>query len=269
MPCALSAAMASVVLTDAVEAQTRGDAPIAPAATIGPVTEAPTLSVLGIAAVPDGSGSPLAQRNDLWLGATQPIGRIGRVRLSALGSGNWRFREAVGNDAQSQGIVTVRARARIGEQRVWSAVSYGYAGGSGNPAGGPLSSAPGVLAGGGVDTRGADTTVSRRIDIGQVGRAEAGVMSRVRGVEFSVGMSLERATRVTTQTIVVDEPAALPLSPTAGDRVLSSRSVRTMQRRDLATGNRVGDTAQRAYDVGRHLDLGQRERDGPALPHGP
>lgn len=236
MPCALSAAIASVVLSDPIDAQARGEAPIAPAATIGPVTDAPTLSVLGLAAIPDGSGNALTQRNDLWLGATQPIGRLGRFHFAALGSGNWRFHETASNDAQSQGILTLRARARVGEQRIWSAVSYGYAGGNGNPAAAMIGGLPGSQAGGGIDGRGADTTVSRRIDIGQVGRAEAGVMSNYAGVEFSLGMSLERATRMTTQTIVVDEPSTLPLHPGGGSRVLSSRSLRTMQRRDLATG---------------------------------
>lgn len=237
MPCALSAAIATVALAESADAQARGEAPIAPAATIGPVTDAPTLSLLGMASVPDGSGGPFAQRNDLWFGATQPVGRLGGVHFSALGSGNWRFREVAGTDAQSQGIVTLRARTRVGEQRIWSAVSYGYAGSSGNPGAGLLGNLSGAQAGGGVDTRGSDTTVSRRVDVGQVGRAEAGMVSNYAGIEFAFGMSVERATRFTTQTITVDEPRLVRSAPAAGaDRVVSSRSVRTMQRRDLATG---------------------------------
>ncbi|WP_396200465.1 hypothetical protein, partial [Gemmatimonas sp.] len=123
VPCAL----ASLVLVPSLAAQVRGDAPIAPAATIGPVTDASTLSVLGIAALPDGTGNALTQRNDVWLGATQPLGRIGRVRLAALGTGNWRVPQGVGTDGQLEGTLAVRARARVGAQRVWSAISYGHA----------------------------------------------------------------------------------------------------------------------------------------------
>ena len=96
VPCAL----ASLVLVPSLAAQVRGDAPIAPAATIGPVTDASTLSVLGIAALPDGTGNALTQRNDVWLGATQPLGRIGRVRLAALGTGNWRVPQGVGSSGR-------------------------------------------------------------------------------------------------------------------------------------------------------------------------
>ena len=116
-------------------------------------------------------------------------------------------------------------------------MSYGYAGSSGNPGAGLLGNLSGAQAGGGVDTRGSDTTVSRRVDVGQVGRAEAGMVSNYAGIEFAFGMSVERATRFTTQTITVDEPSLVRSAPAAGaDRVVSSRSVRTMQRRDLATG---------------------------------
>jgi hypothetical protein len=232
LPCAL----ASLSFAGALQGQVRGDAPIAPAATIGPVTDAATLSVLGMASLPDGSGGALNQRNDLWMGATQPIGHLGRFRFSALGSGNWKFRDGVAGDASAQGIVSMRARARFGQQRIWSAVSYGQASLDGS-AGAALLGTPTALAAGGYDTRGADTTVSRRIDVGRIGRAEAGMVTNVSGVEFAFGMSVERATRVTTQTITIDEPSVIASLPSsAPGRVVSSRTVRTLQRRDVATG---------------------------------
>lgn len=217
-------------------AQGSGDSPIAPAAAIGPVTDAATFSVLGIAALPDGNGGQLAQRNDLWLGATQPLGHLGRVRFSALGSGNWYVRDGVGSNAGGQGMLALRARARFGEHRVWSAVSYGHASLDGSPAAALIGRAPAALAAGGLDTRGADTSIARRVDVGRIGRAEAGMMTTYAGVELSVGMSMERATRVTTQTITVDEPNLIAALPTSAGRMVSSRTLRTLQRRDLATG---------------------------------
>ncbi|WP_353269239.1 hypothetical protein, partial [Gemmatimonas sp.] len=130
LPCALLSVGAS---TEQLRAQVRGDAPMAPASTIGPVTDASTFSVLGIASLPDGNGKSLAQRNDLWFGATQPMGRLGRVRLAALGSGNVHFTDGVTGTAQAQGVLSVRARARFGEQRLWSALSYGRSSVNGQP----------------------------------------------------------------------------------------------------------------------------------------
>ena len=221
-----------------LSAQVRGDAPIAPAATIGPVTEASTLSVLGMAALPDGTGNSLTQRNDLWLGATQPLGRIGRVRFATLGTGNWRVPDGVGNDGQIEGTIALRARARVGEQRIWSAISYGHASVNGvTPAAGMLGNAMPPLAVGGLDLRGTDTTVSRRVDVGAISRAEAGVMTNLSGMEFSFGFSVERATRTTTQTLTIDEPDAITMPAAGGStRLVSNRTTRSLQRRDIATG---------------------------------
>ncbi len=237
-------ALVGVTLARSLSAQVRGDAPIAPAATIGPVTDASTLSVLGMAALPDGTGNALSPRNDLWLGATQPIGRIGRVRFAALGTGNWQVPEGVGAAGHLEGTLALRARARVGEQRVWSAISYGHASvnganptanllGSGMP---PMAAIPPMTAGA-LDLRGADTTVSRRVDVGAVSRAEAGVMTNVSGMELSFGFSMERATRTTTQTLSINEPDAISM-PTGGGatRLVSNRTTRSLQRRDIATG---------------------------------
>lgn len=225
-------------MVSSLSAQVRGDAPIAPAATIGPVTDASTLSVLGMAALPDGTGNSLTQRNDLWLGATQPLGRIGRVRFATLGTGNWRVPDGVGNDGQIEGTLALRARARVGEQRVWSAISYGHASINGMaPTASILGNAMPPLAAGGLDLRGSDTTVSRRVDVGAISRAEAGVMTNVSGIELSFGFSVERATRTTTQTLTIDEPDAITMPAVGGStRLVSNRTTRSLQRRDIATG---------------------------------
>ena len=234
MPCAL----ASLSMVPSLSAQVRGDAPIAPAATIGPVTDASTVSVLGMAALPDGTGNALTQRNDVWLGATQPLGRIGRVRLAALATGNWRVPQGVGTDGQLEGTLAVRARARVGEQRVWSAISYGHASVHGaNPAASMLVGAMPPMPVGGLDLRATDTTVSRRVDVGAISRAEAGVMTNVSGMEFSFGFSVERATRTTTQTLTIDEPDAIMMPAVGGStRFVRNRTTRSRQRRDIATG---------------------------------
>jgi len=221
-------------------AQVRGDAPMAPAATIGPVTDAPTFSVLGIAALPNGQGNSLTPTNDVWMGATQPLGGLGRVRFAALGSGNVHFTDRVSGGGQAQGLLTVRARARFGEQRLWSAVSYGRSSINGQIAntgfGNPMltrfiaPSMPGEPSVG-------DTTITRRVDVGQLGRAEGGMVSTFAGVEFAIGMSFERATRVTTQTLTVDVPrVAVNVPNSAGQLSGSNSTLRTVQRRDLATG---------------------------------
>jgi hypothetical protein len=235
VPCALSAVAVSVVPAVRAHAQGRPETPITPSAAIGSITDAATVSVLGIAALPDGSGNALTRRNDVWLGATQPLGRLGRVRFAALGSGSWHMPDGVGSGSGGDGVLALRARARMGEHRVWSAISYGQSSLNGSAAAALVGQSPLALAAGGIDGRGSDTTVSRRIDVGRIGRAEAGVMTTYAGLELSFGMSMERATRVTTQTITVDEPNTGAL-PAAARRMVSSRSLRTLQRRDLATG---------------------------------
>lgn len=232
----LSSALAALTPFVDVDAQTRGDAPIAPAATIGPVTDGSTLSVLGLASS-DGANS-LTNRNELWFGATQRIAQLGRVNFAAVGSGNWRFRDGLGGDATQQGIIALRARARLGDQRIWSAVSYGQANLDGSSASGLLGVTPVSMAGGNTfDSPAADTTISRRIDVGRISRAEAGMVSNVSGVEFSFGLSMERASRVTTQTITVSEANAVSVMTNLGlVRRSTSRTQRTLQRRDVATG---------------------------------
>lgn len=236
LPCAL---LAVGTTAERLRAQVRGDAPMAPAATIGPVTDAPTLSVLGMASLPDGSGNALAQRNDVWLGATQSMGRLGGVRFAALASGNVQLANGVSGGAQSQGLLTLRARTRLGGSRVWSAVSYGHSQVNGPPAAGLLSEAarPGMrMMNALAEARFGDTTVTRRLDVGQLARAEAGMVTTYGGVEFAFGMSVERAARVTSQTMTVDVPRVPASVPSSAGQVLSSSTLRTVQRRDLAAG---------------------------------
>lgn len=210
---------------------------MAPAATIGPVTDAPTFSLLGIASLPDGSGNALAQHNDVWLGATQPVGRLGGVRLAALASGNVRLQDGVSRAPQAHGVLTLRGRTRLGENRLWTAVSYGYSSVNAVPSSGIFNeSLASPMAGTLTQTAFGDTTVTRRLDLGQLARAEAGIVSTYAGVEFAFGLSLERASRVTSQTMTVDVPRVAMNVPAAAGEVLSSSTLRTVQRRDLATG---------------------------------
>lgn len=146
-----------------------------------------------------------------------------------------RFREGVAGGGQAQGVLALRARARFGGNQVWSAVSYGYSSVDGHPTSqvlntglnaGPTGSTPLI----------SDTTISRRVDVGQIGRAEAGLMTNYAGVEFSVGMSMERATRVTTQTMTVDGLNVPASRANTVGAMANSSTLRTVQRRDLATG---------------------------------
>ncbi len=231
VPCAL---VSLALMAAPAAAQSGGNAPVAPSSVLGPATESPTLAVMGLAGLPDGSGNALSQRNALWMGATQPIGKLGRVRFSAIGTGNWLAKDAVGSSSAVEGTVSLRARSRFGGSQVWSAVSYGRADVNGDIAGRLLGNTPSVI--GGFDGARADTTVSRRIDVGTIGRAEGGVIRNVSGMELSFGFSVERATRVTTQTLRIDESnTSLPLLPMA-DRTTTTRTLRALQRRDIATG---------------------------------
>jgi hypothetical protein len=199
----------------------------------GPVVHAPTLSVLGMASVAQGN-APITQNSDLWMGATQPLGRLGRVSVAALGTGRWQVPSGAGVATAAQGQLALRARAQVGGSRVWSAVGYGMAHGNGATAPDLLGMGPAALSA--YELVGADTTISRRVDVGTLGRAEAGVLSRIRGVELALGFAVERATRVTTQTLTIDQADdAAPYLPPQPGRLVHSQTLRTLQRRDLAT----------------------------------
>ncbi len=230
---ALITGLASPFVSSAA-AQRAGEAPVAPASAIGAATTLPTLSVLGLASSVDG-GSPITQRSDVWLGATQPIGRFRNVRFSAIASGNVRTRDAVATNSASEGLLALRARARFNHAQVYTAASYGYVNATGDLTGHSLGLSP--AAGTGFDGVRVDTTVSRRVDVGSISRAEAGVLTRISGVEFAFGMSLERASRVTTQTVTFGEAGNAPTIPAQNvSRLLTTRITRSLQRRDIATG---------------------------------
>lgn len=232
--CALASLSASAITGTALHAQRSGDAPVAPASAIGPATSASTFSLLGLASSSDGGGSPLTPRSEIWMGATQPLGRLGKVRFSAIGNGDVRARDAVGGSSAIEGQLSLRARARFSGAQVWSAVGYGYANVNGSIGATALGLGPAMNTG--FDGARVDTTVSRRIDVGGISRAEAGMLTNMSGVEFSIGFAVERASRVTTQTLTIDETnLSVPLSMPAS-RAVITRTTRSLQRRDIATG---------------------------------
>lgn len=235
MPFAL-ASLAIIALRPAVtHAQRSGEAPIAPASAIGPATASPTLSVLGLASSSASGGAPLAQRGEVWLGATQPLGRFGNVRVSAIANADIQTGDGVSTNSSGEGMLALRARARFSGAQVWSALSYGYVRMDGNLSSRPIGIAPAF--GIGLDGVQVDTTISRHVDVGAIQRAEAGVMSNLSGVEFSFGLSVDRASRVTTQTLTIDEPGtSLPMAMSPDARVVTVRSTRSLQRREVATG---------------------------------
>lgn len=237
MPYAIATLSLVATSVSDVHAQRRGEAPVAPASAIGPATADATFSLLGLASANDGTNSTITPRNEYWFGATQPLGHVSNVRFSAIGSGNVRARDAVGTGNSAEGMLSLRARARFSGAQIWSAVGYGYA----NVKNGSLLGAgiPGLQPGfdTGFDGVRVDTTVAKRVDVGAISRAEGGVLTNISGVEFSLGFSVERATRVTTQTVTIDETnftGPLPVLPDA--RVYSTRTTRSFQRRDIATG---------------------------------
>jgi hypothetical protein len=94
----------------------------------------------------------------------------------------------------------------------------------------------GASAMGWINFESVDTTISRRIDLGALARAEAGVLTRAGGVEVAMGFAVERATRVTTQTLTIDAPDLGGFVTAGGpERVVRTQTLRTLQRRDLAT----------------------------------
>jgi hypothetical protein len=206
-------------------AQPLQEAPIVPSSTIGSVANSSTFSVLGVAALPE-AGASIGNRNVLWFAATQPIGRVAGVRFTALGSGYYRPSEAVGGRDATEGTVSLRALARIGGFRTWSAVSVGRAtaeGARSNSEG--LSPVPANLLLG----SSTDTTLIRREDMGKLSRAELGMLTTAGQVEFAFGVSLERATRVTTQRVALAENPIF-------DPKLVQQFTQATERRDIATG---------------------------------
>lgn len=166
------------------------------------------------------------------MGLTQSLGRIGSVKFTAIGKGYWQMRDGTGSGTSGEGALAIRATGRLNGVRTWGAVAYGRAGALGTL--GTTSLAPNGV-GVGLDGSHVDTTVSRRVDIGSIARLESGMLGSSHGFDMSLGLSVERATRVTTQTISIqpvnDLPVAQPVKP---DPIV--RTLRGIQRREIATG---------------------------------
>ena len=63
------------------------------------------------------------------------------------------------------------------------------------------------------------------------------MISALGGVEFSIGMAFDRASRVTTQTVTFTEPEGAIRAPMPiGGLTSTTRTTRSLQRRDIATG---------------------------------
>ena len=186
---------------------------------------------MGTTALPtDQSGVPARQQ--LYMGLTQPLGRIGEVKFTAIGTGYWQMRDAVGATSAAEGALAIRATGRVNGVRSWGAIAYGRAGALGAMTSASFAPTSPLV---GLDGSHADTTVSRRVDVGSVARLESGLLGSRHGFDMSLGLSVERATRVTTQTVVIqplnDTPIAQPTKP---DAII--RTLRGIQRREIATG---------------------------------
>lgn len=218
-------------------AQRQADVPVSPAAIIGPVTTASTLSVMGVSARPAGDATGIGARQAVWMGVSQPLAQAGRLQLSAIGSGQWQPRDRAGGTVAAEGTLAVRALASLGTARAWGAATYGRAALDGEPLGALLAGG-GMLPGVAGDAMPVDTTVSRRVDVGQLARIESGLLTAAGPFEFAVGVAVERASRVTTQTLTIDlaEAVAPAVLPPVTERTTTVRTLRAVQRRDLARG---------------------------------
>ncbi|MEP6762700.1 MAG: hypothetical protein ABJB66_00250 [Gemmatimonadaceae bacterium] len=215
-------------------ASRRSDTPVAPSTAIGSSSTSTTFSLLGLAGLPNGDGDSPAIAHDVWYaGLSQPLGVLHAVRLTAIGTGYFSTRDNVSTGSTLEGAVAVRALGRINGVRSWAAVRYGRAGALGGVLGTGFTGAPNTT---GLDGARADTTISRRVDIGTVGRAEAGILTSRGGFDFSLGMSVERATRVTTQTLSIKTNDGFPTSPLQPPALAVVRTLRGVQRREIATG---------------------------------
>ncbi len=233
-----SCVIASLVLQPAnLRAQNgatrRSDSPVAPSAAVGAGSTTSTFSLMGLAGLPSNGDSPTAARDVWYTGVSQPVGRFHGVRFTAIGTGYWRAQNSVGSPGSIEGAVAIRALGRINGVRSWAAIRYGRAGALGGVLGDGFAGDPNGI---GLDGGRADTTVSRRVDIGTIARAEGGVFTSRGAFDFSLGMSVERATRVTTQTISIITNEEFPTAPMQTAPTAVVRTLRGVQRREIATG---------------------------------
>mgnify|MGYP003870900275 CR=1 FL=1 len=210
--------------------------PAVPSSAVGAITNSATVSVMGISALPSPSSdeAALPAQQQVFVGVTQPLGRLGAFKLTAIGMGYVRVRNAVNSQSSAEGALALRATGRINGMRAWGAVAYGRANAMGGIGGASFAPTPGNV---GFDGGRADTTVSRRVDIGSVARVESGILGSSHGVDLSLGLSVERATRVSTQTISIQTIDNFPVSPSSqGEPTAITRTLSALQRREVATG---------------------------------
>ncbi len=206
-------------------AQPLQEAPVIPSGALGSVRSSSTISLLGVAALPE-AGSAVDNRNVLWFAATQPVARVAAVRFDVIGSGFYRPTSTVGARDAAEGTVALRALARLGPVRSWTAVSYGRSSAEGHVG----NSGDAIVPVNFLFESRSDSTVMRREDVGKLARAEAGVLTTSGPVEFAFGVSYERVTRVTTERVThVSEPVVNPSS-------FATEYSQASERRDLATG---------------------------------
>lgn len=187
---------------------------------------------MGMTALPSSDEKGVPGSQQVYVGLTQPVARVRGMRITAIGMGYWRVPNGVGAKSAGEGAVALRATSRMNGVRTWTAIAYGRAGALGALGGSSFTpSAPGI----GFDGVHTDTTVSRRVDIGSIARIESGLLGTRHGFDMSMGLAVERATRVTTQTIRIQSFNDLPVAtPRLNDAVV--RTMRSLQRREVATG---------------------------------
>ncbi|MBC8088636.1 MAG: hypothetical protein H7Z40_15335 [Phycisphaerae bacterium] len=208
--------------------------PAVPSSAVGAITNSATVSVMGVAALASTEESTTPAQQQLFMGVTQPIGRLGGVKLTAIGMGFLRVRDAVNANSSAEGALAIRATGRLNGMRTWGALAYGRANAMGGVSGSSFAPTPGNV---GLDGGRVDTTISRRVDIGSVARVESGILGSSHGFDLSLGLSVERATRVTTQTLSIQAIDNFPVSPSSnGQPTAITRTLRALQRREVATG---------------------------------
>lgn len=213
--------------------QPGGISPVAPSSAVPAITNSPTFSLMGTTGISSGDDNASPARQQLFVGLSQPIVRLGGVKFTAIGQGYWLMRDGVHTNSSGEGALALRASGRLNGVRTWGALAYGRANALGGMGGlsGFAPNSPAI----GFEGARTDTTVSRRVDIGSVARVESGMMGSSHGFDMSLGVSVERATRVTTQTISIHSidngPITLPQQ-----QVTVVRQLRAVQRREIATG---------------------------------
>jgi hypothetical protein len=220
---------APLLLAQTATSAPHANDPVVPSSAVGAISSSTTVSVMALTGIPSSDEGALPPRQVLFTGLSSGVGRLGSVKFTAVGTGYFTARDAVAASQSAEGALLLRARGR----NSWAAISYGRANAMGAI---PGSSFGPTAAGTGLDGARADTTVSNRVDVGNVARAEAGLLGRHRGFDMSIGLSVERATRVTTQTLVIETSNDIPTAATsAAARTSVTQVQRGVQRREIAT----------------------------------